>query len=37
VIGGLMIATFYTLFFVPASYSVLRRKPPKDFEQEGGR
>jgi multidrug efflux pump subunit AcrB len=37
VIGGLMIATFYTLFFVPATYSVLRRKPPKDFEQEGGR
>ncbi|PYM37163.1 MAG: RND transporter [Candidatus Rokuibacteriota bacterium] len=37
VIGGLMVATFYTLFFVPATYSVLRRTPPKDFEQEGGR
>ncbi len=34
VIGGLMIATLYTLFFVPVTYSVLRRKPPKDFDQE---
>jgi multidrug efflux pump subunit AcrB len=31
VIGGLMIATFYTLFFVPVTYSLLRRKPPTDF------
>ena len=34
VIGGLMIATLYTLFFVPVTYSVLRRKPPKDFDKE---
>jgi multidrug efflux pump subunit AcrB len=30
VIGGLVVATFYTLFFVPAAYSVLQGKPPKD-------
>jgi len=35
VVGGLMIATFYTLFFVPVTYSLLRRKPPKDFGNEG--
>jgi multidrug efflux pump subunit AcrB len=29
VIGGLLVATFYTLFFVPAAYSVLKRKPPQ--------
>jgi multidrug efflux pump subunit AcrB len=29
VIGGLMVATCYTLFFVPVMYSLLRRKPPK--------
>jgi multidrug efflux pump subunit AcrB len=34
VIGGLMIATFYTLLFVPVAYSVLRRKAPKDFDAE---
>ena len=34
VIGGLTVATFYTLFFVPVTYSVLRRKPPKDFDAE---
>src|SRR5882724_2081523 len=28
VIGGLMVATFYTLFFVPVMYSLLRRKAP---------
>jgi len=28
VIGGLLVATFFTLFFVPVMYSVLRRKPP---------
>jgi multidrug efflux pump subunit AcrB len=28
VMGGLMVATFYTLFFVPAAYSLLRRKAP---------
>lgn len=36
VIGGLMVATFYTLFFVPVTYSLLRRKPPKDFSSEDG-
>src|SRR5712691_4239591 len=34
VIGGLMVATFYTLFCVPVTYSLLRRKPPKDFGNE---
>jgi len=33
VIGGLLMATFATLFFVPVVYSVLRRKPPKDFDE----
>ncbi|HET6246956.1 MAG TPA: efflux RND transporter permease subunit [Tepidisphaeraceae bacterium] len=28
VIGGLSVATFYTLFFVPMVYSALRTKPP---------
>jgi multidrug efflux pump subunit AcrB len=28
VIGGLLFATFATLFFVPVMYSILRRKPP---------
>ena len=28
VIGGLIFATFSTLFFVPIVYSFLRRKPP---------
>jgi multidrug efflux pump subunit AcrB len=28
VIGGLMIATFATLFLVPIGYTLLRRKPP---------
>ncbi len=37
VIGGLLIATFFTLFFVPVMYSVLRRKPPKNFAQEEGK
>jgi multidrug efflux pump subunit AcrB len=36
VIGGLMVATFYTLFFVPVTYSLLRRKPPKDVGSEDG-
>jgi multidrug efflux pump subunit AcrB len=35
VIGGLIIATFYTLFFVPTAYSVLRRQPPKHRGDEG--
>jgi multidrug efflux pump subunit AcrB len=34
VIGGLMLATCYTLFFVPTAYSWLRRTPPKDFDKE---
>jgi multidrug efflux pump subunit AcrB len=29
VIGGLLVATFTTLFFVPVMYSILRRAPPK--------
>jgi len=28
VIGGLLVATFFTLIFVPVLYTVLRRKPP---------
>jgi multidrug efflux pump subunit AcrB len=34
VIGGLLVATCYTLFFVPVAYSLLRRKPPRDFDVE---
>ncbi|UFP93761.1 efflux RND transporter permease subunit [Gloeobacter morelensis] len=34
VIGGLLVATFTTLFFVPVVYSVLRRRPPHDPEAE---
>jgi multidrug efflux pump subunit AcrB len=34
VIGGLLLATCYTLFFVPTAYSWLRRTPPTDFDQE---
>jgi multidrug efflux pump subunit AcrB len=30
VIGGLLAATFTTLFFVPVMYSYLRKKPPVD-------
>ena len=30
VIGGLLVATFTTLFFVPIMYSILRKKPPED-------
>jgi CzcA family heavy metal efflux pump len=33
VIGGLLMATFATLFFVPVVYSVLRSKPPQDFDE----
>jgi multidrug efflux pump subunit AcrB len=29
VIGGLLLATLTTLFFVPVMYSILRRRPPK--------
>jgi multidrug efflux pump subunit AcrB len=34
VIGGLMVATFYTLFFVPVTYSLLRRRPLRDLSDE---
>ena len=34
VIGGLLVATVYTLFFVPTAYSLLQRKPLKDFDSE---
>ncbi|HQR36611.1 MAG TPA: efflux RND transporter permease subunit [Blastocatellia bacterium] len=34
VIGGLVVATFATLFFVPVVYSVLRRKPVKAVSAE---
>jgi CzcA family heavy metal efflux pump len=33
VIGGLTLATITTLFLVPLVYSLLRRKPPADFER----
>jgi multidrug efflux pump subunit AcrB len=35
VIGGLLMATFFTLFFVPVMYSLLRRKPPKPETADG--
>jgi multidrug efflux pump subunit AcrB len=34
VIGGLIVATVFTLFFVPAAYSALQRTAPKDFDSE---
>ncbi len=34
VIGGLVMATIATLFFVPVVYSVLRKKPPFDPAEE---
>jgi multidrug efflux pump subunit AcrB len=34
VIGGLTVATFATLFFVPVVYSVLRRKHAPEFGEE---
>jgi multidrug efflux pump subunit AcrB len=34
VIGGLLVATVATLFFVPVVYSYLRKKAPVDFEAE---
>jgi len=30
VIGGLLVATVCTLFFVPVVYSLLHRKPPQE-------
>lgn len=32
VIGGLSVATFFTLFFVPIAYSLVRRRQPKVYE-----
>jgi len=34
VIGGLAVATVYTLFFVPVMYSLMRRQAPKNFDVE---
>ena len=34
VIGGLLMATVATLFLVPVVYSLLRKKLPKDYDQE---
>jgi Cu/Ag efflux pump CusA len=34
VIGGLTLATLTTLFIVPLVYSLLRTKPPIDFERK---
>jgi multidrug efflux pump subunit AcrB len=34
VIGGLLLATLTTLFFVPVVYSYLRKQPPKNYESE---
>ena len=33
VIGGLMMATVATLFVVPVVYSLMRKTPPKRFEE----
>jgi multidrug efflux pump subunit AcrB len=34
VIGGLLVATFCTLFFVPVVYSLLQRRPPRPLPPE---
>jgi len=34
VIGGLLVATFCTLFFVPVVYSILQRKEPTAMSPE---
>ena len=34
VIGGLVVATFATLFFVPVVYSYLRKQAPKDYDRD---
>jgi multidrug efflux pump subunit AcrB len=34
VIGGLLLATFSTLFFVPIMYSFLRTKPPVNMDRQ---
>jgi multidrug efflux pump subunit AcrB len=34
VIGGLILATFATLFFVPAVFSLLQRKAPEKLQND---
>jgi multidrug efflux pump subunit AcrB len=34
VIGGLAMATFFTLLFVPVMYSLLRQKAPQTMVEE---
>jgi len=34
VIGGLLVATFATLFFVPVIYCMLRKRPPLDLDRQ---
>jgi multidrug efflux pump subunit AcrB len=34
VIGGLILATVTTLFIVPIVYSLMRKKPPVDFDRK---
>jgi H+/gluconate symporter-like permease len=34
VIGGLLIATFSTLFIVPIAYTLLRKTPPVDQDKK---
>ncbi len=36
VIGGLVVATFFTLLFVPVMYSLLRRRPPSPPVDDDG-
>jgi len=36
VIGGLLVATFATLFFVPVVYSALRSKAPRTTQESEG-
>jgi hypothetical protein len=36
VVGGLLVATCFTLFFVPVMYSLLRRKPPAPEPSDDG-
>ena len=36
VIGGLLVATAFTLFFVPVMYSLLRRRPPQSAADDDG-
>jgi multidrug efflux pump subunit AcrB len=37
VVGGLIVATCYTLFFVPVAYSVLQRVAPTEEDGEEAR